>query len=61
MTSNSLKKLLDASAQECLKYCAGLEYLTLPLGQYPKVELYAWVKSARYVRISDNDPTQDVW
>ena len=61
VTSTSLKKLLDASAQECLKYCAGLEYLTLPLGQYPKGGLYAWVKSARYVRVSDNDPTQDVW
>ena len=58
VTSTSSKKLLDESAQECLKYCTTLEYLILPLGTYPTGELYAWVKGARYVRISDNDPDE---
>ena len=61
VTSICFKKLLDLSAQECLKTCTGLEYLMLPFRQYPKGELLAWVKSARYVRISDNDPTRSVW
>lgn len=53
--SFSLKQLLDGCAHECLQHCAGLEYLILPLYQCPKGELLAWVKAARYLRVSDYD------
>ena len=58
---NPLKKLLDGSAQDCLRFCTGLEYLILPLDQHAKGELYAWVKDARYVRVSDHDPEENPW
>ena len=53
--SSSLKKLLDESAQECLRRCTDLEQLMLPLLQYPKEQLESWVKDAQHVRVSDND------
>ena len=61
VTSESLKKVLDGSAQDCLRFCTGLEYLILPSGQCPEAELYAWVKDARYVRISEEVPELGSW
>lgn len=58
--SSSLK-LLDGSAQDCLRICTGLEYLILPLGQCPEEETSAWLKGARFVRVSDNDPEEILW
>ena len=56
VTTKAVKSLLDGSVQDCLRLCTGLEHLILPLGQHPKGELAAWVKGARYVRVSDNEP-----
>ena len=61
VTSTPLKKLLDGSDQDCLRFCTGLEYLILPLGQCPEGEKSAWLKGARYVRVSDNDSEKVLW
>ena len=61
VTSSSLKELLDGSAQDCLRFCTSLEYLILPPGQYPTGEFYTWIRDARYVRVSDNDPEENLY
>ena len=54
--SSDIKKLLDDSAQRCLRFCTSLEHLTLPANEYPEGELHAWVKAAQHVHIVDNGP-----
>lgn len=61
VTSESLKQLLDRTAQDCLRFCTSLEYLILPLGQAPVGELYEWVKGAHHVHLSGNDPEEILW
>ena len=53
--SPSLKKLLDDSAQRCLRFCTSLQHLTLPAYEHPVGKLHAWVKAARHVHILDFD------
>ena len=61
VTDYLMKGLLDRSAKRCLRYCTGLEHLTLPADEDPEEELYAWVKAARHLHVLDNDPgRQDV-
>lgn len=51
--SSDIKRLLDDSAQRCLRFCTSLQHLTLPEDEYPEGELCAWVKAARHVHIVD--------
>lgn len=56
VTERFVKRLLDSSAQTCLRRCTGLEHLTWAAHEDPEGELRAWVQAARHVHILDNDP-----